>query len=198
MTIRRTVFTFIQTWWRCNRLSTQSLTHFTIKDQLEVRPPLQLIVQILSILQAFVDLSFKPFWALRAEYMLILLYCFVFGVFMEILASTLELFLPPTRQYGLLFSSRWPSRGWSSPDVFPGSVAPPTYLLSWSTATLKHLLLLQQPLWWPSCLSSSDAQHVVGPAEGWVLCELSASHLYEMTSSSPPVGADNPPWTISA
>lgn len=41
--------------------SSEGLTHFGMKDQLEVWPPLQLVVQILGVLQAFVDLSFKTF-----------------------------------------------------------------------------------------------------------------------------------------
>lgn len=36
-----------------------SFTHFIFEDQLKVCPPLQLIIQILSVLQAVVDLSSK-------------------------------------------------------------------------------------------------------------------------------------------
>ena len=46
-------------------------------------------------------------------------------------------------------SPRRPSRGWSSPSLCPGSSIPPTGLLSWSTVTLKQLLLPLWPTWWP-------------------------------------------------
>lgn len=45
-------------------------THFSCKDKLEIRSPLQFVVKILSVFQAVVDLCFKPLWALKEIHLL--------------------------------------------------------------------------------------------------------------------------------